>query len=295
MVHQNSDLISQLGNTSKEGDSKPQPSGEVEPAKNVEPAPAATEAATSEGEPKATTGEEPQNKGVKDPDSWSKDTALKEVVKLREENKAQRHKYNEQLEKMKADLDAKYAPLQEQLGEMEKYKVELEKKKAEEEDKKRDDAEKIAHREARIAELQAEMRAATEAKEQELQNLKEQVSAFRAQDEARTQVYQERLDQEIDSIPDKFKAHAKLIAKGAGDPLEALAAINEARLQGLFEEKKVVVNHSVPSASDGARANKDQLEHAARAERDKMSSDQKISQALKDIRSGNPNSAFRSN
>jgi len=84
-----------------------------------------------------------------------------------------------------------------------------------------------------------------------------------------------------------------LIVKGAGDPRDALVALHEAKLNGIFDEKKTIVNHSVPGASNGARATKEQLENAGREQRSGMSSQQKIRAALQDIRGGNPNSAFK--
>jgi len=43
----------------------------------------------------------------------------------------------------------------------------------------------------------------------------------------------------ITSIPDKFKGIAELLIKGAGDnPRDALVALGEAKLRGVFEEKR---------------------------------------------------------
>jgi hypothetical protein len=85
-----------------------------------------------------------------------------------------------------------------------------------------------------------------------------------------------------------------MIVKGAGeDPRDGLLALNEAKLKGLFEDKTVVVNHSVPGAKDGARASKERLDEAARETRAQMSSSQKIKAALDAMKSGNKNSAFR--
>lgn len=291
------DMLDKLGAKSNDGDSNTQTSTQEEPAKKAEESTsAATGEASGDAETKATESASADAKaGVKDPDDWSKDSALKEVTKLREENKAQRLKYQEKLEEIKADLAAQNEPLKEELSELKKYKDELDKLKAAEEDKKRSLEDKVAHRESRIAELEARMEALVTEREHDVQSYKEKLSVYEAQDAARKELYQEKLKAELQGIPDKFKEAAELIARGAGDPSEALVALNEARLKGLFEDKTVVVNHAVPGAKDGARATKEQLDGAARADRDKMSSQQKIASALKDIRSGEGNSAFRTN
>lgn len=288
-IHKN-DLISQLGKQS-DGDasSKTQDSVKVEPGQKIEePNKTAATEVTAKGDESSVSTD-----AVQEPDSWSKESALKEVTKLREENKAQRLKYTEKLEEIKQDLAAQNEPMKKQLDELQKYKDELDSLKASEEDKKRSIEDKIFHREARIAELEAANKAIQAEKEKDLQAMKERLSMFEAREEAQNELYVKRLRTELDSIPEKFREHAELIAKGAGDANAGLVAIHEARLKGLFEDRTVIVNHSVPGAKDGARATKDQLDSAANAERDKMSSREKIGAALSEIRSGNKNSAFR--
>ena len=292
-IHKN-DLISKLGKQ-PDGDasSKTQESVKVEPDQNIEqPNKTAATEVMVKGEETATSGKDSDDV-VKEPDSWSKESALKEVTKLREENKAQRLKYTEKLEEIKQDLVAQNEPLKQQLDELQKYKDELDSLKASEEDKKRSLEDKIFHRESRIAELEASNKILQAEKEKELQSMKERLSMFEAREEAQNELYHKRLRTELDSIPEKFREHAELIAKGAGDANAALVAIHEARLKGLFDDKTVIVNHSVPGAKDGARATQDQLDSAARAERDKMDSRQKIGTALSEIRKGDKNSAFR--
>lgn len=282
------DLLNKLGaKTASDGDTSTQKTEQVEPAKKAEESSsAATEKTTND----AATETKVE---VKDPDDWSKDSALKEVIKLREENKIQRLKYQEKLEEFKTDLAAQNEPLKQELEDLKKYKDELGKLKAAEEDKKRTLEDKVAHREARIAELEAKYEATKTNKEMEVQTFKEKLSVYEAQEAARKQLYQEKLTKELAVIPEKFREQAELIAKGAGDPSEALVALSEARIKGLFEDKTVIVNHSVPGAKDGARATKEQLEGAANAGRETMSSTDKIKAALKDIRQGEKNAVFR--
>jgi DNA repair exonuclease SbcCD ATPase subunit len=224
---------------------------------------------------------------------WTTDSALKEVKKLREENKAYRLKYQQEVEKLSSESDARLEQQRREVEALKLAKQELDKIKAEQEDKKRDLSEKLAHRESRLAELQA----IAEAKEQEWsRKLSEQesiVRQYRAEREAEAQVYQSKVDEELSKIPVKFQDYAKLLVKGAGDSREALVALSEAKLKGMFDDKTVIVNHSVPTAHDGARASNERLQEAERQRRTSMNSSQKIGEALKQIKSGTPNNVFR--
>lgn len=258
---------------------------------NVSAKTQSTPTASDASKPNATV-ETVSNKDEGNSD-WTTDSALKEIKKLRDENKAYRIKYEEKLDQLKLEAEAKVKAKEEEFANLKSAQAELDRIKAEQEDKKRDLNEKVAHREARLAELQALM---TE-KEKQYQNLlkhkEDELSNFRAKHEAEAQVYKARLEEEIGKIPEKFKDYAELLVKGSGDPREALTVITEAKLKGMFEDKTVVVNHSVPNAYDGARSSKERLEEAEKAKRANMSSSQKIGEALKQIKSGNSNSVFR--
>jgi chromosome segregation ATPase len=246
---------------------------------------------------KSSSGkEEPSgSKTVKDPDSWTMDSAFEEIKKLREENKVSRLKYSEQLEKIKADQEARDAQRKAEIEEAKKAKAELEKIKAEQEDKKRNTEEKLADREERLARIQALNEAREAEYERQMAELKARLSQFEADREAENQIHQSRLQNELDKIPEQYRDHAELIVKGAGDPRDALIALNEAKLKGMFEDKTSVVNHSVPGAADGARATKERLETADSERRKSMSSQAKIKAGLDAIKSGQPNSVFRRN
>ena len=125
--------------------------------------------------------------------------------------------------------------------------------------------------------------------------MKSQLDRHQADIEAQKEVYKNRLQTELSTIPEKFKTVAELIIKGAGDERDALVAISEAKLNGVFEDKTVIVNHSVPGAHDGARATNERLKEARDAERNKMTPSQKIGAALKSIKSGESNPVFKSN
>jgi vacuolar-type H+-ATPase subunit I/STV1 len=241
-------------------------------------------------EPKANK-EEPVGKN--DTTTWTVDSALKEVKKLREENKTTRLKYEESLEKLKAETEARLQVREKELEKFIQAQQELEDLKAKEADKKRDITEKLAHREAVLAEMKAKAEATERVWQEKLSRMENQLRMYEAEAEAQQQVYTTRLEEELKAVPEKFKGVASLLVKGAGDPRDALIALNEAKLQGVFEDKTVVVNHSVPGAHDGARATNERLDEAKKAAREKMTSSQKIKSALGEIRSGGSNTAFR--
>ena len=232
-------------------------------------------------------------KMVKEPDTWTKESALKEVTRLREENKTTRIKGTERTEALRTEFTAKLEVLEEQYKEAEQAKKKLEAIEAAAADKKRNLEEKIVHRDTVITELQTQMDAVKHDFETKVQEMSEKVTEFEADRAAQRQVYQERIDQEIDKIPEKFKKFADSMVKGFQDPREGWTALAEAKAQGLFEDKTIVVNHDVPGANTGARVTQDKRDAAERDVRDKMTSAQKIKDGLDSIRGGKPNSVYR--
>lgn len=226
-------------------------------------------------------------------DNWTLDNALKEIKKLREENKATRIKYSEAVDNLKKESDTRITAKEQELHDLIQAKTELEELKAKEEDRKRDLSEKLAHRESLLGEFKAKLETERRAYQEELQKMEATVQQYRAEQEAQMEVHKQRLETELAAVPEKYKDIATYIVKGAGDPRDALVALNEAKLKGLFEDKKVVVSHSVPGAADGARASKEKLDAAVGAAREKMNSSDKIREGLKQIRSGETNTAFR--
>lgn len=224
--------------------------------------------------------------------SWTTESALKEVKKLREENKSVRLKYEEQVEKLRADLDAKVQSIEEKYKPSMDAAKELEEVKAKEADKKRDIVDKLAHREALLAETKANADRLQAQYERDLAEARTKLASYEAEKQAESEVYKKRVDEELATVPQKFRTHAELLVKGAGDMRDALLVLSEAKIQGLFDDKTVVVNHSVPGARDGARITSDQIQSKAREELDRMTPSQKIASALKAIRSGEKNSAF---
>lgn len=254
-------------------------------------------AATVQNESAGVKNSNPDNSSQVEPagsqDAWTTDSALKEIKKLREENKAVRVKYQESVEKLKTEMDERISVREKQLEESVSAKKELEELKEKEADKKRDMAERLANRESIIAEMKARNEATEKLYQDRLKNLELKLSDFDAQVQAQRAVSQKRLEEELSVIPEKYKEVASLIVKGAGEPTDALVALHEAKIKGLFEDKTVVVNHSVPGAHDGARATKERLEAADKEAKSKMTPQQKIGTALKEMRSGTANTAFR--
>ena len=246
-------------------------------------------------ESKSSSGkEEPSgSETVNNPDSWTKDSAFKEIKKLREENKAYRVKYAEQLETLEKTADDRLKSRDAELEQAKTAQKELNKIKAEQEDKKRDTEEKLVHREKRLAELETMGEIREKEHSTRLQELQSKVATFEAERQAELAIHKGRLDEELNKIPSQYREHAELIVKGSGDSRDALIAIHEAKLKGMFDDKTAIVNHRVPGAQDGARSTKDRLDAAANEQRNNMTSSQKIKFALDAVKQGQANSAFR--
>lgn len=250
----------------------------------------------SEVEDEPSSAGKIESSGVNNPDSWSLDSAFKEIKKLREENKQYRIQRSEELSKMREEMQTKVKQREDELEKAKQAEKELAKIKEEQVDKKRSLEERLADREARLATYEARVKEVQDAYERRLSEQSERLGDYETQIKAQEQVYKERLDVELARIPEKYKSHAQLIVDGAklkGDARDALFALNEAVMSGMFEDRTVVVNHSVPNAHNGARASKERLDEAAKEQRGRMSSQQKIKNALSEIRSGVPNSAYR--
>lgn len=255
------------------------------------PASAASSSADPVTAPKDASTVEPT--GSQTNDDWTTDSALKEIKKLREENKQYRLKYAEQITQVKEEAEARLTQKEQEMADLAKAKEELDKLKAEQEDKKRDLTEKVAHREARLQEMSTLFETREKEYKKNLSSMEQRIKMFEAEREAEMQVYKTRLEEELATVPEQYRDVAQLLVKGAGDARDAVLAITEARVKGIFQDKTVVVNHSVPNAYDGARSSKEKLEEAEKSRRSKLTGQQKISEAIKGIRSGTPNSAYR--
>lgn len=224
------------------------------------------------------------NSTVQEPGTWTKETALLEVKKLREENKLRRLREKE----IETEYDKKFetfkVQMQEQMETALAAKKELETLKSKEEDKKRSIEEKLAHRESVISETQARMQALENDFQRQLEEKENALKELQAAQEVHLGVYRSRIDEELQHIPESKRKFANLIVKGykdgSQDPREAWTALAEAKAEGLFSEKEVIVSHASPSTS-AARMTQERIEEVAKAKRDSMSSADLIRSGLK--------------
>lgn len=229
----------------------------------------------------SVSSKEDSSDTVRNPDTWTKESALKEVKKAREEAKAHRLKYQEMVKDIENQTKEKLAEQEAKYKEALKAKKKLEEMEKQEADKKRSLEEKVQHRDKELADAQARVDAIEQTYKEQLEAAQSQIKELTAEREAQMKVYQEKLDEELASIPEEKKDIASLLVKGAGDARDALIALNEAKLKGVFEDKKVVVSHQVPGAKSGARVTQDQLDAAEKERRSKLSPQQLIKEGLK--------------
>lgn len=225
--------------------------------------------------------------------SWTLDNALKEIRKLREENKHTRLKFSEKIDETSKKKQQELDQLVLEQEELKEKAKELEALKEQEADKQRSLEEKLDHRSKRVSQLETEKNVLQKEYDEKLKQLDEKVSKYEATYSAQQEVYKERLQEELKVIPEKYKQYAERLIKGSDNTEDALLLLAEAKLNGLFEEKQIVVNHGVPGADNGARLTSEQQKNAELEDRKKMSSVNKISNALKNIRSGQQNSAVK--
>lgn len=231
--------------------------------------------------------------GTEVPNDWTTESAYKEIKKLREENKQYRLKYGEQLDKFKQDAEARIQAKDAEAKILLEKAKELDKLKEEQEDKKRDLSERLAVRESKLTEMQTLMKIQEERYSKMLAERDAKLMEHQADINAQSEVAKGRLTEELNKIPEQYREYANLLVKGAGDPRDALIALNEARLKGMFEDKTVIVNHSTPGARDGARASQERLQEVERQNRASMTPGQKVKMALEQIKGGQTNNAFR--
>lgn len=234
-----------------------------------------------------------QTTTVKDPDSWSKDSALKEVTKLREENKAVRLKFQEQIERIQKETETQILKIKEEAQSAWEAKKKLEAVEAEAADKKKSIEEKLADREAKLARTEETYKKQLEEKNKEVESYRSKALQYEAEQEAKKQVYRERIKEELDKVPTELREFAEKMVKGYEDPHEGWLAISEAHRKGMFGEKQVVVSHAIPGAANGARLSKTKTDDEANKTQNKKTPRDLIKSGLQKIKQGESNSAFR--
>lgn len=233
------------------------------------------------------------NSKSSDESSWTLDSALNHIKQLREENKQYRLKYSERETNLKKQQDEEIQQILTKQEELKNAAKELELLKEKEADKKRSLEEKVDHRNKKVVQLEAQLEALKNDYESKLKNSTSELENYKIKIEAQNNVYRKQVEEELNSISDEYKEIANSIVDGAKDnPEEALLRLTKAKLKGIFEDKKVVVNHGVPGANQGARVTNSDIEANSRDIKNKMSSQQKIRAALNDLKD---NSAVRFN
>lgn len=221
---------------------------------------------------------------------WTEESLVAEMKKAREEAKRSRLEKNDAIDRLRADYERKLEEIKEATKPLEDTAKELAELKAKEADAKKTLAEKLADREARIAEKEAELIRLKDAHHREIFNLKADLEKYQTEVNVQNQFYQEKLNEELNSIPDKFKDVANRLMKGCDSTREQLEVLRDAKDRGMFKEKQTVVSHAVPALDDGARLSSASTKTEQEARKTKMKSTEKIGEALRNI---NDNPIFR--
>ena len=284
VARRGTNILDQLGKASS--DAKASETASKSPEATQSKPNATTESASS------SESTEPAS-SLSDEKSRTMDSYMDEIKKLREESKAQRLKYQESINSFRSEQELKIAAERDKLSELEKAREELLLLKEKEADKKRDLNEKLAHRESVLAELKLRLEQKDEDYNNQISQIKSELENYKADSQAQEAVFKNRLEEELKSIPEKYKDTADLLVRGAGKPRDGLLAIQEAKLKGIFDDKTSVVVHDVPGAKTGARTTNEQIQSRDQERRDNMTSGQKIREALGGIKSGEKNAVYR--
>lgn len=220
----------------------------------------------------------------KEPETWTKETAMAEVKRLREEAKALRVRKQEEVEQVVSKFKSEMDTMKSEYNQAIEAAKELEALKAKEADKKRSIEEKLAHREALLAETQTKIDVLKGQYEREVAEKEAKLAEFQASHEATMKVYQSRISEELANIPEDRRKFAEMIVKAYEDPREGWTALSEAKMQGLFEDKQVIVSHANPGAG-ASRMTPDRLNDISKGISDKMTSAEKIAAGLKNVQS----------
>ncbi len=210
--------------------------------------------------------------------TWTKEQLAEALKETRQEAAKRRVEVKDVSEKLQADYEAKIKQIEEKFTPLVEKADKFEKLKADEADKKRSLEEKLGHREQLINQRDEELRTLRDELSKGKQDAENRIQQLRSNLEAHESYYTDQLDKEKAEIPKKFQDLVDTMIKGSSDSKHALELLRTAKRENLFGEKKVVVNHSVPSAKTGARTD------SASAQQDKrnsLKSSEKIREGLK--------------
>ena len=169
-----------------------------------------------------------------------------EIKKLRQENAKRRVESKEQQELAERLAEEKTAELKKKLEDYKKVEEELVAIKKAEEDKNRTADERIAHLQMELDQKKQESEktqaklAEIEAKHQEFLNKQKE------EEELRAQVIKNRINSQLETIPEEQKELAQAMVNGYADLQDGYVALLKAKEQGVFGAKKVEVIHDVP-------------------------------------------------
>jgi DNA repair exonuclease SbcCD ATPase subunit len=218
---------------------------------------------------------------------WTMESLQAEMRKAREEAKRHRLEKQDSIERLRKEYDAKLEEIKSSSKALEDQAKELADLKAREADNKKTLAEKLADRELRLSEREAEIARIKEAHNRELFSIRAELENYKAEINVQNQFYQDKLTEELNDIPDRFKDLADRLIKGCDSVREQVDVLREAKDKGLFKDKTTIVSHAVPDINEGARLSSSSQKQEEERKRKSLSSNEKIGSALKNLK-GNP-------
>lgn len=254
----------------------------TEPSLDVSTEVTETQPTTVASESNTATSVEP-NAGKSTLPGWTEESLVAEMKKAREEAKRSRLEKNDAIDRLRADYERKLEELKLATKPLEDTAKELADLKAKEADAKKTLSEKLADREAQLAETKAEIAKLKDTHHREIFKLTAEMEKYQTEVNVQNQFYQEKLNEELNLIPDKYKDVANRIIKGSDSVRESLEFLRDAKDRGLFKEKQAVVSHAVPTLEQNARISSASSKTEDRERIKKMKSTDKIGEALKSI------------
>jgi chromosome segregation ATPase len=221
---------------------------------------------------------------------WTQESLVAEMKKAREEAKRSRLEKNDAIDRLKAEYDRKLEEIKLATKPFEDTAKELADLKAKEADAKKTLTERLSDRETQLSETKAEIARLKDSHHRELFNLKAEMEKYQTEVNVQNQFYQEKLTEELNLIPDKYKDVANRLMKGCDSTREQLEVLRDAKDRGLFKEKQAVVSHAVPNLEQNARISSAASKTEDQERKKKMKSTDKIGEALKTM---NSNPIFR--
>jgi hypothetical protein len=221
---------------------------------------------------------------------WTEESLVAEMKKAREEAKRSRLEKQDAIERLKGEYERKIEEIKATTKPLEDSAKELADLRAKEADKKRSIEERLADREARLADKESEISRLKDAHLREVMTIKAELENYKTEVNVQNQFYQDKLNEELNLVPDKFKDFANRMIKGCDSARESLDVLRDAKDRGLFKERQTVVSHATPGLENNARISSSSTKTATEENKKKMKSTEKIGEALKNI---NDNPIFR--